>query len=106
MRQFTPHQLRAYLETARPAPLLLDVREPWEHEICRIEGSRPVPMRAVPAAAAELDRDREVVAICHHGIRSAMIARHLETIGFTRLINLQGGIDAWAREVDPTMPVY
>lgn len=106
MREITPQELCAHLERADPAPLLLDVREPWEYAICRIEGSRLVPMRNVPAAATELDPDTEVITICHHGIRSLMVARHLSGIGFRRVINLRGGINAWAREVDPAMPVY
>lgn len=106
MRQLTPRQLKDYLPQADPPPLLLDVREPWEYEICRIDGSQLVPMGQIHTVAGTLDPTRELVAICHHGIRSLQVARYLEHMGHARVINLQGGIDAWAREIDPQMPVY
>lgn len=108
MRQFTPAQLKAHLErnTDNP-PLLLDVREPWEFEVCHISGSRLVPMRQIPRAAEDLDPAQETVVICHHGIRSSQVIRYLESeMDFTDLINLAGGVAAWARDVDPGMPVY
>lgn len=110
MRNLSPRQLANLL--AKPpragecAPLLLDVREPWELAICGIEGAQAVPMRQIPAAAPALDRDREIVCICHHGIRSYQVARYLEHLGFKDVINLEGGVDAWAREVDPAMATY
>ena len=69
MRQFSAPQLKEYLEQPDTAPVLLDVREPWEYEYCRIEGSRLIPMGQVPMAveADELDRDRETVVICQSG---------------------------------------
>ncbi|MGE5155507.1 MAG: rhodanese-like domain-containing protein [Bdellovibrio bacteriovorus] len=87
-------------------PLLLDVREPWELAICRIEGSQSIPMQRIPQALKELDRVRPIVCICHHGIRSYQVARFLEHQGFNRVINLEGGVAAWAREVDPAMATY
>lgn len=106
MRELGPAQLKTYLEGATESPLLIDVREPWEYGVARIDGSRLVPLRQVSALLQELDRDTEVVMICHHGIRSRLAGRFLEQHGFGRVINLAGGIDAWAREVDPTVPVY
>jgi rhodanese-related sulfurtransferase len=107
MNQISASQLRAWLDDAsRDRPVLLDVREPWEYERARIEGSRLVPMREVPARVAEIDEDREVVAICHHGGRSMQVAMFLERQGFKRVHNLQGGIDAWSRTVDPSVPTY
>jgi rhodanese-related sulfurtransferase len=107
MRQFTATQLKAYLEQTAEPPLLLDVREPWEFDVCRIAGSRLVPMRQIPEAAPAMDTDAETVVICHHGVRSFQVARFLEAeFGFTNLINLAGGVSAWARDVDPQMPVY
>jgi rhodanese-related sulfurtransferase len=102
----TPRALADRLATQADPPLLLDVREPWEFSICRIEGSQSIPMRQIPATAAQLDPDRETVVICHHGIRSYQVARYLEQRGFSRVINLEGGVAAWARDQDPTMPVY
>lgn len=110
MEQITPQALAALLEetaaTGAEAPLLLDVREPWEHAICRIEGSEPLPMRRIPGALGELDRERPTVVICHHGIRSQQVARFLEQQGFRRVINLRGGVAAWAADVDHEMPTY
>jgi len=86
--------------------LLLDVREPWEYQICSIEGSRLLPMGRIPAACDELDPDQTIVVICHHGIRSYQVAYYLEHAGFKDVINLTGGIEAWAREVDRDMATY
>lgn len=106
MRQFHPGELKDYLEAGN-APLLLDVREPWEFDICRIDGSRLVPMRQIPQAAEQLDPEQEIVVICHHGIRSFQVCRYLETeLGFSNLVNLAGGVAAWARDVDLQMPTY
>jgi rhodanese-related sulfurtransferase len=90
----------------RPAPLLLDVREPWEHQICHIAGSRLLPMRTLPAQLDQLERDTPVVCICHHGARSAHVAMWLARQGFADVYNLSGGVDAWARQVDPKMATY
>jgi rhodanese-related sulfurtransferase len=107
MKQITPAQLAAWLaDASRPKPLLLDVREPWEHEQARIEGSQLVPMGEITARVGELDRTREVVAICHHGGRSLQVAMFLEKNGFANVHNLSGGVDAWSRTVDPSVPLY
>jgi rhodanese-related sulfurtransferase len=101
-----PGEVAQLLAADGEPPVLLDVREPWELAICRIEGSMSVPMGQIPAAVSRLDPNRETVVICHHGIRSYQVARYLEQQGFTRLINLDGGVAAWARDQDPAMPVY
>ena len=106
MRQMTVTKLAAYLEQAAHPPLLLDVREPWEFDICRVDGSRLIPMRGIPGVLQDLDPDRETVVICHHGIRSRQVALFLEHQGFTQVINMEGGVAAWARDVDPDMPTY
>lgn len=107
MKQITAQELAAWLQDAgREKPLLLDVREPWEHEKARIEGSVLIPMREVPARFQELEEAEEVVAICHHGGRSMQVAMFLEKQGFKRVHNLVGGIDAWSRSVDPAVPLY
>jgi rhodanese-related sulfurtransferase len=107
MQQLTATQLQAWLaDPARPKPLLLDVREPWELEVCRLPGVTPMPMRAVPARYPELKRDAEVVIVCHHGARSYQVAMFLEYQGYTKVYNLYGGMSAWAQQVDPTMPTY
>ena len=106
MREITPQQLKTYLQVADPAPLLLDVREPWEYEICHIEGAKLMPMQQIPQTFKALDPQQEIVVICHHGRRSLQVAGYLERMGFTRLINLTGGVDAWAHDVDRSMPTY
>ena len=108
MRNLGPRAVVDLLKRAPDAdkPLLLDVREPWELVICRIEGSQSVPMNQIPGALDRLDRGREIVCICHHGIRSYQVARFLEHHGFTRVVNLEGGVAAWARDVDPAMATY
>lgn len=107
MNQLKPAELAAWLkEPGRERPVLLDVREPWEHEKARIEGSQLIPMREVAARVAEIGKDADVVAICHHGGRSMQVAMFLERQGFKRVHNLVGGIDAWSRSVDPAVPLY
>ena len=107
MKQITAPALASRLkDPGSDKPLLLDVREPWEFNLCRIEGSQLVPMREIPARAGELDPDAEVVVICHHGSRSLQVALFLEKQGFSDVTNLTGGVDAWAKNVDPAMPVY
>ena len=86
--------------------LLLDVREPYERDLAAIEPSLHIPMRDVPARAAEIPRDRELVVYCHGGTRSAMVAAFLEAHGFRSVANLAGGIDAWSVTVDPAIPRY
>lgn len=107
MRQLSASQLQEWLADAqRTRPVLLDVREPWEFETCRIAGSQSMPMRGVPARYHELKRDEEIVMICHHGARSYQAGMFLEQMGFGNIINLQGGVAAWARDADPSMPTY
>lgn len=85
---------------------LVDVREGWEYALCALPDSLHLPMALVPRQFAQLPRDNDIVVICHHGVRSQMAAGMLRRNGFTRLYNLHGGIDAWAREIDPQMAVY
>jgi rhodanese-related sulfurtransferase len=93
-------------DPARPAPVIVDVREPWEFERCRIEGSLSVPLAQLPASRATLPADRDLVLVCHHGTRSQHAALWLAQNGFANLHNLRGGVEAWALEVDPAMPRY
>lgn len=97
-------ELAQYLNTARPT--LLDVREPWEFDICQLEQSINIPMSQIPQRQSELDMDQEIVVICHHGVRSLQVIQYLRQFDFTDLINLDGGVDAWARQIDPDMAVY
>jgi rhodanese-related sulfurtransferase len=107
MKQITPAALAAWLaDASRSRPLLLDVREPWEYETARIEGSKLVPLGEVATRLGELAQDQDVVAICHHGGRSMQVAMFLEKNGFAKVHNLSGGMDAWSKNVDPSVPVY
>lgn len=105
VRPIEPSELKRRLEAGEEL-VLLDVREPDEVAICRIEGSLNVPMSEITARLAELDPDRPTVCICHHGIRSANVAAALERLEFDQLYNLAGGIDRWAEEVEPSMGRY
>lgn len=107
MRQMSATQLHEWLgDSERAKPVLLDVREPWEFATCRIAGSISMPMRGIPARYQELKRDAEIVMVCHHGARSFQAGMFLESMGFNGIINLHGGVAAWARDVDPAMPTY
>ena len=105
MQHITPSQLRERLQHT-PPPLLLDVREPHEFGHCNLKGSRNIPMQTIARRLDELDADADIVVICHHGMRSQQVADFLEQRGFRLVSNLSGGLDAWAKEVDPSMPRY
>jgi rhodanese-related sulfurtransferase len=85
---------------------LVDVREPWEFALARIDGAINIPLGSLPTRWQEIDTTRPVVAICHHGMRSAQACRYLAHQGIASLINLTGGVAAWAEDVDPVMPQY
>jgi adenylyltransferase/sulfurtransferase len=87
-------------------PVLIDVREPDEFAVCRIEGARLVPMNTVAARLAEIPQDRPVLVQCHHGGRSMKVTQFLRAKGFAQVSNLQGGIEAWSLRVDPKVPRY
>ncbi len=105
LQQSTPQQV-ADLVAGAHGVQVLDVREPWEWALGRIDGSVHIPMREIPARIAELDPARPVVCVCHHGVRSMHVANFLAHQGFESVINLTGGIDAWSRQVDPSVPLY
>lgn len=86
--------------------MLLDVRESEELALCRLDGVTHIPLGELTVRAVELDPQRAVVCICHHGIRSANAAAYLERLGFERVANLQGGMERWAVDVDPQMARY
>jgi rhodanese-related sulfurtransferase len=107
MQQLRVRQLAEWLaDASRPRPVLLDVREPWEFELCRLPDSQHIPMHIVPMRCEELCPDREIVVVCHHGGRSMQVAMFLERKGYAAVHNLMGGVDAWAGEIDPTMRRY
>ena len=103
--QLTPQQVQDYLKK-QSAPLLLDVREEDEVRLCALPGSLHIPMNLIPLRHNELPDDIPIIVYCHHGIRSLNVARYLAHVGFENVANLQGGIDAWARQIDPSLPRY
>ena len=106
MREMSPQQVSEYLQEKNNKPLLLDVREPWEYDVCRIDGSQLLPMQSIPHSLDCLDPKADTIVICHHGVRSKMVARFLEEAQFENIINLTGGVNAWAQSVDLSMPRY
>jgi len=106
VREFSALELKAYLDDCEQQPLLLDVRQPWEFDICKIKNSILVPMSRIPNKIEGLDLARETVIICHHGIRSRNVGRYLEQAGFSDIINLSGGVAQWTETVDNQMAKY
>lgn len=104
-KTITPGQLEERLRGG-DAPLVVDVREPEEFELARVEGARLMPLSRFEEWAATLDPAAETVFMCHHGIRSAQVCALLSRHGFTNLYNLVGGIDRWSCEVDGRVPRY
>jgi len=86
--------------------LLVDVREQWEWDACRIEGAKLIPMQTIPANLQALDGDEAVICYCHHGMRSLDVAAWLRARGLESAQSLAGGIDRWSLEIDPTVPRY
>lgn len=105
LEPLAPADLAARLRAGEEL-VLVDVREPEEFALCRIEGSVPIPLGELAVRHVELDPDAPTVLICHHGIRSASAAAALADLGFEELYNLSGGVERWARDVDPGMPRY
>ena len=105
MQSVSARNLRLWLDNPSVQLQLLDVREPWEYDICHLAGSLHIPMGQIPSRLHQIDRNLPTIVICHHGVRSAQTGIYLERQGF-QTINLHGGIDAWAREVDIEMALY
>jgi rhodanese-related sulfurtransferase len=101
----TVQDLAAWRRAGTPHTLL-DVREPHELEICAIDGAIHIPMAQVPARLAELPADAPIVVMCHHGARSQMVVNFLRQAGRDRIFNLEGGIDAWAQQIDGAVALY
>ena len=101
----TPAELKSRLDKGDKL-VLLDVREQWEYELARLTGSTLIPLGTLPESLGRLDRDCEIIAICHHGMRSADATNFLLQQGFRNVKNLVGGIDAWSVQVDGSVPRY
>ncbi len=103
--EIQPEEVKAQLDSDE-RPVLLDVREPWEFEIARIEGSKNIPRGDVPMRIQELDPDEHIVVVCHHGVRSLNVTNWLRQQGYENVQSMRGGIDRWSHVVDPKVPVY
>jgi rhodanese-related sulfurtransferase len=103
--EILPRQLKERIDRS-DTPIILDVREPEEVAIAAFPHARHIPMGEVPSRLSELLPDREIVVVCHHGLRSAQVAAYLSSVGFEQVLNLIGGIDAWSLTVDAHVPRY
>jgi rhodanese-related sulfurtransferase len=104
--EITPEQFKK-LRDQESSYTLVDVREPWEFQTAKIEGATLMPVGDVPSRAhQELDPEQHIVVYCHHGVRSMNVTSWLRQQGFEKAQSLAGGIDRWAREVDPSVPKY
>lgn len=106
VREVDPSEVARRLRAEPERLVLVDIREDHERDASRIDPSLHIRMQEVPTRLAELPHDREVVVYCHTGVRSAMVAGFLEQHGHPDVANLEGGIDAWSRRVDPAVPRY
>lgn len=84
----------------------MDVREQWEWDLAHIADSLHIPMGQITSRYSEIPEDRPIICICHHGVRSMQVGIFLKRHGYTQIFNLHGGIDAWARDLDPTIARY
>jgi rhodanese-related sulfurtransferase len=100
----TPKELHKRLQSDNIR--ILDVRELYEYNICRLENSLHIPLGQIIARFEELPADQELVVLCHHGIRSALVVNYLQKNGFEKVHNLEGGIHLWSIDVEPTMIKY
>jgi adenylyltransferase/sulfurtransferase len=105
MEQISPEELKARLDR-NDRPLLLDVRQDWETKLCRLENAIHIPIEEIEVRTDELSPDEDIVVYCHQGVRSAAVAQYLRQLGFKSVKNLAGGLDHWARTIDPSMRRY
>jgi rhodanese-related sulfurtransferase len=103
--EITPRELKDRLDR-NERPVLVDVRDDWETRLCRLDNALHIPMEELEFRTEELDPADDIVVYCHHGVRSAAVADYLRRLGFSRVRNLAGGLDAWARAVEPGMRRY
>jgi rhodanese-related sulfurtransferase len=105
LAELTPIEIRDLIATQKNV-LLIDVREPGEYAVARIEGAKLIPMRTLPEQLVSLPRDGEIVLYCHHGMRSEMAGDFLVKQGFSRVAHMLGGIDRWSDDVDTSVAKY
>jgi adenylyltransferase/sulfurtransferase len=105
MDEISPQELKRQLDTGA-APVLLDVRQDWETKLCRLPNAVHIPIEEIEFRVEELNPQEPIVVYCHQGVRSAAVAEYLRQLGFASARNLTGGLDSWARVVDPGMRRY
>jgi rhodanese-related sulfurtransferase len=105
VREITPKELKARLETGEAIDII-DVREAWELHQSRLDRAMHIPMNDIPESLDRIPKDKPIVIMCHIGSRSAMVANWMQKQGYDNVYSLAGGIDRWAEEVDPSIPVY
>jgi rhodanese-related sulfurtransferase len=103
--EISPQEVKQRLDRGEKL-FFVDVREPWEYETTRIEGSKLIPMREIPANLAALESAEDVILFCHHGMRSLDAAAWLRSQGVEAARSMAGGIDRWSTEIDPRVPRY
>jgi len=106
MESITPTQLRDLMNDPEAEIIIVDVREEWELERCKIENSLHIPMSTIPHELHQLEFNLPIIVYCHHGLRSMQVVNFLASRGFIHVLNLEGGINAWAQNVDPDMVTY
>jgi len=99
-------EARDILSHSSEGAVIIDVREPWETQICQVRGSKVIPMREVPEKLDSIPRDLHLLMMCHHGVRSRKVTDFLRSNGFAKVSNITGGIAAWADEIEPNMERY
>jgi rhodanese-related sulfurtransferase len=110
IEQVRPADWDEWMQAQGVRPLVLDVRQPWEVQTASVTPADfelvAMPMNEIPGRIGELPRDRPIACLCHHGTRSQQVALFLAHQGYTDVVNIAGGIDAWARDRDPSVPLY
>ena len=105
VKEVSPQELQSLLNSGK-GYFLIDVRQAWEFKLCCLPGSLNIPLGELHKASIQLPDDKELVTICHHGVRSRQAAILLEQCGYPNVVSLQGGIEAWARDINPAMERY
>jgi rhodanese-related sulfurtransferase len=104
--EITVEETKRLLDETPDAVMLIDVREPFEVETCRINGAESIPMRQIPEQVGSLPKDKHLLIHCHHGGRSLRVTQYLRANGYEAVTNVAGGIDAWSLQIDPSVPRY
>ena len=101
-----PDAIKEILDDETQDTLVLDVREHWEYDICHIDKSLHIPMGQLIERLDEIEKNKILIVVCHHGIRSRVVGQYLSSNGFENILNLNGGLDKWAQEIDKGMSRY